>query len=277
LRSTDQYQSDNATIAAFAAGVTDPSATQLDAVVRILSWIRLNLRYACSAELCDPVYRTDALFTMEKGMGNCVSYANLSIAMLRAAGIPAVEVNGFVADRAESNASHAWIAVYFPSRGWIEFESADWMPGYREAPQSFLMPQHITIWRDAEETGISYAGFSERHEATFEITERPEEKTHVTAHAEAGQPISWILTVKNPVYEDSSVTLAVQSAPEDWDVALSETNVFISDSSASRSVDVLLTIIPSGNITSGTSNQVVVICTHRGVEVGKVTCSLTVP
>jgi hypothetical protein len=277
LRPTDQYQSTDSTIAAFASGITGPSPTQLDAVVRILSWIRREVRYACSAELCDPVYRTDALFTMQKRMGNCVSYANLSIAMLRAVGIPAVVVNGFVADRAESKASHAWIAVYFPSHGWIEFESADWMPAYGEAPQSFLMPQHITIWRDAEDPGISHAGFSERHEAVFEITERPEEKTHVAVRAEAGQPISWVLTVKNPVYEDSLVILAVESAPEGWDVVLSETSVFISDGSASRSVDVLLTIIPSGNTTSGTSNQVVVVCTHEGAEVGSTTFSVTVP
>lgn len=277
LRPTDQYQSDNSTIAAFATAITGPSPTQLAAVVRILSWIRREVRYACSAELCDPVYRTDALFTMEKRMGNCVSYANLSIAMLRAAGIPAVEANGFVGDRAESNASHAWIAVYFPSSGWIEFESADWMPAYREAPQTFLMPQHITIWRDAEDPGISHAGFSERHEATFEITARPEERTYLLAHAEAGQPVSWVLTVKNPVYEDSLVALTIESAPEGWGVTLSETDVFISDASASRSVDVLLTVIPSENTVSGTSNQIVVACTHEGSDVGSVTFSVTIP
>ena len=84
LQPTDQAQSTDSTIAAFANGITSQSPTQLDAVIRILSWIRSEVRYACSAELCDPVYRVDAVFTMQKKMGNCVSYANLAIAMLRA-------------------------------------------------------------------------------------------------------------------------------------------------------------------------------------------------
>jgi len=45
----------------------------------VLSWIRHEVEYACSKDLCDPVYRTDALFTMEKRKGNCVSYAQIAI------------------------------------------------------------------------------------------------------------------------------------------------------------------------------------------------------
>jgi len=276
LSPTDNWQSDDSTINAYADSITSASVTQLDAVIRVLSWIRREVRYACSAELCDPVYRIDAVFTLTKRMGNCVSYANLAIALLRAAGIPAVEANGFVADREKSNASHAWIAVYFPSQGWIEFESADWMPAYREAPLTFLMPQHITMWRDATDIGVSRAGFTERHEAVFEITERPEEKTAVAAQVQAGQPIAWVMTVKNPVYEDSTVHLSVKSAPTGWSVVLSESELFISDNLISRSVDVLVTMTPPAHAISGASEQIVIACNHDEAETGEVTFSVTI-
>ena len=277
LQPTDQAQCNDSTIASFANGITAQSPTQLDAVVRILSWIRHEVRYACSAELCDPVYRIDAVFTMQKKMGNCVSYANLAIAMLRAAGIPAVDANGFVADRAESNASHAWIAVYFPSFGWIEFESADWMPAYREAPLTFLMPQHITMWIDASDLGVSRARFSERHEASFEIRERPEEKTYVEAQTSAGKPLAWVLTVKNPVYEDSTIDLSIENVPTGWSGVLTETRVLILDGAASRSVDVLFTVIPAESARSGTTEEIIVVGSHKGDEIGRVTFSITVP
>lgn len=89
LGATSACPSDDPLLAAFAEGLTAASATELDAVVRVLSWIRREIEYACSKDLCDPVYRTDALYTMEKRKGNCVSYANLAIALLRPAGIPA--------------------------------------------------------------------------------------------------------------------------------------------------------------------------------------------
>ena len=73
LGPTDQAQCDDATLSALAEAITGTSPTQLDAVVRMLSWIRRReVEYACSKDLSDPVYRTDALFTMEKKKGNCV-------------------------------------------------------------------------------------------------------------------------------------------------------------------------------------------------------------
>ena len=273
---TNQYQSTDPTLRAYAEGLTDSSPTQLDAVVRVLSWIRREVEYACSRELCDPVYRTDALFTMEKKKGNCVSYANLAIALLRAAGIPTMPASGFVADRAESSACHAWIAVYFPSSGWIEFEPADWMPTYREAPVTFLMPQHLTIRTGNTMEGISRAPFSEHHEAEFEIVERPEPKTSVMGNATAGQAIAWVITVESPTYEDAQLQLSIMTAPGGWQVVLSEMEIFIGENDVSRSVDVLVTVIPSDGAIPGDLGQVVVICTHGGAEVGRVAFDVSI-
>ena len=270
LVATEQYQSEAPTLKAYAEGLTAPSPTQLDALIRVLSWIRREVEYACSKELCDPVYRTDALFTIAKKKGNCVSYANLAIALLRAAGIPAVEVSGFVADRAESRACHAWIAVFFPSAGWVEFESADWMPAHGDVPITFLMPQHLTIRRGDVTEGVSHAQFSERHEAAFEIVEQPESKTSVTGSTIASQAIAWVMTVDSPTYEDAKLLLSAEGTPTGWRVVLSETEIFIGENDVSRSVDVLVTILPPAGTAPGGGEQIVVVCTHEGSEVGRV-------
>jgi transglutaminase-like putative cysteine protease len=275
LAPTDQAQCDNPTLSALAEAITESSPTQLDAVVRVLSWIRREVEYACSKDLCDPVYRTDALFTVEKKKGNCVSYAHLATALLRAAGIPTVEASGFVADREASSACHAWIAVFFPSTGWIEFESADWMPAYREAPITFLMPQHLTIRVGGEEVGISHAAFSERHEASFEIAERPEPRTAVAGRTSGGVAIAWVITVKSPTTEDALLRLSAEGAPPGWIVALSERLVAIGENDVSRTVDVLVTVIPSGVAADGTS-RIAVVCEHEGAEVGRVTFDVAV-
>lgn len=271
LAATDQSQSDDAAIISTADAVTAESVSQLDAVVRILSWIRRTVVYACSAELCDPVYRTDALFTLEKKKGNCVSYAHLAVALLRAVGIPAVEAEGFVADRAESSASHAWIAVYFPSyEGWIEFESADWMPAYREAPVTFLMPQHLSIRIGEATDGISRARFSERHEASFTITQRPEAKTEVRGAVAAGQPIAWVMTVERPSWETAQLHLSVLDAPAGWTVSLSERDLVIDENDVSPTIDVLVTIIPPAQASRGTIGVITVGCSQQGTSVGNV-------
>jgi hypothetical protein len=273
LRAPDRSQSNDRTVQAIAESVTAGSPTQLDAVVRLLGWIRREVVYACSKDLCDPVYRTDALFTLEKKKGNCVSYANLAIALLRAAGIPVVEVSGFVADRSTSRACHAWIAAYFPSTGWIEFESADWMPAYGDVPITFLMPQHLTIHR-GEQKGISRAPFSEEHEAVYEILERPQERTHVRATANG--PVAWVLTVRSPVYEDASLQLAIRDLPAGWRVVLSEDALRIGENDVSRSVDLLVTAIPPSGAAPGTVGRFSVVGTHDGESIGEVDFEVTV-
>ncbi len=268
LRATGQSQSADTAIADLAGRITQPCSTQLDAVVRILSWIRREVEYACSRDLCDPVYRTDALFTLEKRKGNCVSYANLAVALLRAAGIPVIESSGFVADRPSSAACHAWIAVYFPTSGWIEFESSDWMPTGGDAPITFLMPQHLTIRRGPSTHGVSHAPFDELHETSVEVLERPEAKTRVSAPW-SSQPIAWVMTVRSPTYEDARLELQVLDPPAGWEILLSESDLWIGENDVSRTVDVLVTAIPPTRLDER-SVSFAVVCVHDTQEMGRV-------
>ncbi|MEK6781466.1 MAG: transglutaminase family protein [Bacteroidota bacterium] len=76
--------------------------------------------------------------------GVCQDFAHLMIACLRNMGIPARYVSGYIETMPPpgkeklvgSDASHAWVSVYFPDIGWVEFD-----------PTNCLLPsdKHITV------------------------------------------------------------------------------------------------------------------------------------
>ena len=76
--------------------------------------------------------------------GVCQDFAHLMIACLRNMGIPARYVSGYIETLPPpgkkklvgSDASHAWVSVYFPNIGWVEFD-----------PTNNLLPsdKHITL------------------------------------------------------------------------------------------------------------------------------------
>lgn len=78
------------------------------------------------------------------GKGVCQDFAHLMIACLRNMGLPARYVSGYIETLPPpgkeklvgSDASHAWVAVYFPDIGWVEFD-----------PTNNLLPsyKHITV------------------------------------------------------------------------------------------------------------------------------------
>jgi transglutaminase-like putative cysteine protease len=95
--------------------------------------------------------------------GVCQDFAHLAIACLRAYGIAARYVSGYVETIAEpgkprlvgADASHAWFSVYSPRIGWLDFD-----PTNNTAP----LDQHITLaWgRDYADVtplkGIAFGG-----------------------------------------------------------------------------------------------------------------------
>jgi transglutaminase-like putative cysteine protease len=70
----------------------------------------------------------DIVITEKKGV--CQDFAHLAIACLRANGIAAKYVSGYIETipppgqpkLAGSDASHAWISVFFPHIGWLDFD-----------------------------------------------------------------------------------------------------------------------------------------------------------
>ncbi|MBE2224701.1 MAG: transglutaminase family protein [Anaerolineae bacterium] len=88
--------------------------------------------------------------------GVCQDYAHFMLACLRLHGLAARYVSGYIETELEgSAASHAWVSVFVPDLGWVDFD-----------PTNNLMPhdQHITLgWgRDFSDVtplkGIFYGG-----------------------------------------------------------------------------------------------------------------------
>ncbi len=67
---------------------------------------------------------TPLLEIFRQRRGVCQDYAHLMIACLRSAGLAARYVSGYLRSGAGSgaDASHAWVAVFAPPLGWLEFD-----------------------------------------------------------------------------------------------------------------------------------------------------------
>jgi len=82
----------------------------------------------------------ESVLKLRKGV--CQDFAHLMIACLRNMGLPARYVSGYIETMPPpgkeklvgSDASHAWVAVYFPEIGWVEFD-----------PTNNLLPSHNHI------------------------------------------------------------------------------------------------------------------------------------
>jgi transglutaminase-like putative cysteine protease len=77
------------------------------------------------------------LDTLQTGSGTCRDYALLMIEALRRLGVAARFVSGylFTGDDARhlgGGSTHAWVQVYLPSAGWIEFDPTNGITGSRD-------------------------------------------------------------------------------------------------------------------------------------------------
>ncbi len=79
------------------------------------------------------------LDTLQTRSGTCRDYALFMIEALRRLGIAARFVSGYISipgDRAHGyvggGSTHAWVQVYLPSAGWIEFDPTNGIVGTRD-------------------------------------------------------------------------------------------------------------------------------------------------
>lgn len=114
-------------LAARVAGSDDPYYKALN----IQNYLRANYPYDLGAQ---PAPRNRDLvdyFLFDLQRGFCSHYASAMVVMLRTVDVPARVVTGYAmgdwdarrtAYHVAVSASHAWVEVYFPGYGWIEFE-----------------------------------------------------------------------------------------------------------------------------------------------------------
>jgi transglutaminase-like putative cysteine protease len=103
-------------------------------LVRMCKGIQEQLKYAMRFELGTQPPAT----TLEEGTGTCRDYALLMMEGVRALGIAARFVTGYLYDPAldgdQKDAAtpahpHAWMEVYLPGAGWIEFDPTNGIVG----------------------------------------------------------------------------------------------------------------------------------------------------
>lgn len=99
--------------------------------LRIQEYLRLNYPYDLSAPLAPQNRDVVDYFLFEGQSGFCSHYASAMTVMLRSLGVPARVVSGYAAGAFDAQrgayhvtetAAHAWVEVYFPGYGWVEFE-----------------------------------------------------------------------------------------------------------------------------------------------------------
>jgi transglutaminase-like putative cysteine protease len=151
-------------VLALARDLTATEPTPYDRALAIEQYLR---SFPYTLDLPSPPADRDLvdyfLFDLQKGY--CDYYATAMVVLARAAGLPARLVTGYASgtyDEAESQyvvteaAAHAWVEIYFPSHGWIEFEPTAGLPAI-ERPAEVLpevpaelgtLPQPITARRD---------------------------------------------------------------------------------------------------------------------------------
>ncbi len=79
----------------------------------------------------------DPVVTLRKGTGTCRDYALLMMEAVRSLGLAARFVTGYIYKDARSanmggGATHAWVQVFVPGAGWIEFDPTNGIVGNRD-------------------------------------------------------------------------------------------------------------------------------------------------
>ena len=157
LAPTPLTQADNQRIKGLANNLARDAATEEQAVIQILNWVVDNVRYTTNP----PQY--DAVYTLDTGTGNCQNFSHISIALLRAVGIPARIVGGVSLSKSWKaplkkgslvqsigQGGHAWFEVYYPDIGWIPYDA--------QQSHLFVSPRHIkqTTGLDAKDINDSW-------------------------------------------------------------------------------------------------------------------------
>ncbi|HVA13212.1 MAG TPA: transglutaminase family protein [Stellaceae bacterium] len=122
----------------------------------------------------------DPILTLELGSGSCRDFAMLMIEAVRALGMAARFVSGYLyvpsrdgSGRVGGGSSHAWLQIYLPGAGWVEFDPTNGIVGNRDLIRVAVARdprQAIPLW------GTWYGEASDYVGMTTEV--------HVTAAAD---------------------------------------------------------------------------------------------
>jgi transglutaminase-like putative cysteine protease len=130
------YPDPEGAIGAWARGFLDSgeSTNTLELLVRITRGIKERFRYRQRAVLGTQ----KPIETLQVGSGTCRDFALLMIEAVRSLGLAARFVTGYLYDPAldgrgprlsGAGSTHAWVQVYLPGAGWVEFDPTNGLVG----------------------------------------------------------------------------------------------------------------------------------------------------
>ena len=110
------------------AEITAGAETAYDTAALVEQWLRTEKEYSLQADRRSETIADTFIFEMEAGY--CEYFATAMTTMLRTQGVPARYVVGYTSgDLTGDNEyavrgqnAHAWVEVYFPEIGWIQFD-----------------------------------------------------------------------------------------------------------------------------------------------------------
>lgn len=122
---------------ALANALVEGRETPYDKAVAVTSWLRRNIQYSRVTDAPPEGSEPIDWVLFDYRVGFCNYYASAEVIMLRYLGVPARLAAGYA--RGEYNATeglyevhgedaHAWVEVYFPGYGWVEFEPTTSQP-----------------------------------------------------------------------------------------------------------------------------------------------------
>jgi len=132
-----------ARVTAFARTLTSGSASPYQSAVQVQNYLRSSYPY--TLEVAPPPAGRDVVdyFLFEEKQGFCSYYATAMTVLLRSQGIPARVVTGYATNNynftehayiVTASSAHAWVEVYFPGYGWVEFEPTAFQPSLDYGP-----------------------------------------------------------------------------------------------------------------------------------------------
>jgi len=138
LRAEKGIEADDATLRKVAARATEGVQGAGAAAERVFSFVRGHLRYDGNSR----ARNQGALAAYEAGSGVCQEFASLFVALMRASGVPARVVNGYVLLDANGHLTtqgiaqrvrHQWAEYFDPAYGWVPVD-----PTFAASPEDSL-------------------------------------------------------------------------------------------------------------------------------------------
>jgi transglutaminase-like putative cysteine protease len=165
-----RYVERSPVLASYALPLFTPGRPLLEGVLDLTEQIHRDFKYLPGSTKVG----TPCLEVVTTKRGVCQDFAHLAIACLRSLGLAVRYVSGYIATTSPpgkprltgADASHAWISVYSPDFGWVDFD-----------PTNGVMPldSHVTVaWgRDYDDVGpirgVLVGGHRQRLEVSVDV------------------------------------------------------------------------------------------------------------